>query len=125
MPVMYTFYMFWPIRGLVLAVLLAWGLAPQLACLMPEQSATQSEMDCCKRMAADCSAANMSQTCCQTAVRTDIGIVAKTSRNMVPLCVASNAIVILPSLSASFDPPALKPSGHAPPPGGSSLILRI
>src|SRR5262249_17139469 len=125
MPVMYTFHMFWPFRGLVLAVLLGWGLAPQLACLMPEPTASQSEMDCCKGMAADCSAANMSQTCCQTVVRTDIGIVAKTDRNMMPMCVAGNAVVLLPALTASFDPPALKPSDHAPPPGGSFLILRI
>jgi hypothetical protein len=48
----------------VLVVLLAWGLAPQIACLMPEQMATQSEMDCCEGVATDCSAANMSQTCC-------------------------------------------------------------
>jgi hypothetical protein len=122
---MYTLHMFWPFRGLVLVVLLVWGLAPQLACLMPEPTATQSEMDCCKGMAADCSTANMSQTCCQTVVRTDIGIVAKTDRNMMPLCVAAYTIVILPALRASFDLPALEQSDHAPPPGGSSLILRI
>jgi hypothetical protein len=92
---------------------------------MPEPAATQSEMDCCKGMAAGCSAANMSQTCCQTVVRTDISIVAKTDPNMMPLCVAANAIVNLPALRASVDPPALKQSDHAPPRGGSPVILRI
>src|SRR5215470_9767215 len=79
---MYTFHMSWSFRGLVLAVLLGWGLAPQLVCFMPDQTPASSEMDCCKGMAADCNDANMSQACCQTVVRTDIGIAARTTHNL-------------------------------------------
>jgi hypothetical protein len=125
---MYTFYMSWPFRTLVLGVLLAWGLAPQLACLMPDQALTPAEMDCCKEMAADCSAANMSHACCTTVIRTDLGIAAKVVRPDVPqLAVADRTPNIAAAFSTSFDRQISPQTGHAPPDkaGESSLILRI
>src|SRR5262245_7357703 len=91
---MYTLHMSWSFRALVLAVVLAWGLAPQLACFMPDQTLSKSEMDCCQGMAGDCNSANMSShTCCETVVRTDVGIAAKVVRNLIPgFDVAATAI---------------------------------
>jgi hypothetical protein len=125
--VMYTLHMSWPFRGLVLAVLLGWGLAPQLVCFMPDQTPTSSEMDCCKGMAADCNDSNMSQACCQTVVRTDIGIAAKTDHDVKPRVQTESRTIAatVPVVIFSFDPPGLKQSDHTPPPSASSLILRI
>ena len=68
---MYTLRMSWPFRVLVLALLLGWGVAPQLACFMPEQ-ATQAEMDCCEKMAGECGQTQMTHECCRPEVRTEI-----------------------------------------------------
>jgi hypothetical protein len=123
---MYTFHMSWSFRGLVLAVLLGWGLTPQLVCFMPDQTPTPSEMDCCNGISADCNAPNMSQGCCQTVVRTDTGIAANTNHNLKPhVQTANRTIAVVPILLSSIDPATLKQSDHAPPPSESSIILRI
>ena len=125
---MYTLHMSWPFRTLVLGLLLAWGLAPQLACFMPDQPLTAAEMDCCKEMASDCSTANMTHACCKTVVRTDPGVAAKVVRHDVPqLAVADRTLNIAAELSRNFDSQFSRQTDHAPPVkgGGSSLVLRI
>src|SRR5262249_1346617 len=90
---MYTLHMSWSFRALVLCALIGCGLAPQLVCFMPDPTLTRSEMDCCEGMASECSAANMSHACCQTVVRTDVGIAARVVRNLMPrFDVAESAI---------------------------------
>jgi hypothetical protein len=125
---MYTLHMSWPFRALVLAVVLAWGLAPQLACFMPDQALTESEMDCCEGMASDCSSANMSHACCRTVVRTDVGIAAKVVRNLMPTFdVAERATDISIALPLRVIRELSIHNSHAPPSGAlvSSVILRI
>jgi hypothetical protein len=125
---MYTFHMPWPFRALVIGVLLSWGLAPQLACFMPGQMPTQSEMDCCQGMAGDCSGANMSHACCQTVVRTDLGVAAKIIRHVVPRQDQLAAVTDrAPDLRIRFDNQFITETDHAPPGrlAGSSLTLRI
>jgi hypothetical protein len=72
----YTPRMGWSFRALVLAGILVFGLAPQIACFLPDQPLTQAEMDCCLKMANDCAPMNMS--CCRTVVRDDVGVNPKT-----------------------------------------------
>jgi hypothetical protein len=120
--------MSWSFRTVALGVVLAWGLAPQLACLMPDQTLTPAEMDCCKGMAGDCSSANMSQACCQTVVRTEVGVVAKVIRHVMPrLGAAAAATAIVPQTLVPLDRQTFHEADHAPldKPGGSPLVLRI
>jgi hypothetical protein len=124
---MYTLQMSWSFRALVIGMLLSWGLAPQLACLMPDQTMTQSDMDCCKGVSGDCSAANMSHPCCQTVVRTDVGVAAKVVNHAAPrlgIAAATTSVVDLPF---SFDRQLSGRTDQAPPdkPSSSNLILRI
>ena len=125
---MYTLHMSWPFRALVFAVVLAWGLVPELACFMPGQTITKSEMDCCQGMAGDCSSANMSHACCQTPVRTDLGIAAKGIRNVIlRFDVAERAIDISIALPSTGSWELSIHKSHAPPAESlvSSVILRI
>jgi hypothetical protein len=125
---MYTLHMSWPFRASVLAVVLAWGLAPQLACFMPDETLTESEMDCCEGMASDCSSANMSHACCRTVVRTDVGIAAKVVRNLMPrFDVAERATDISIALPLRVIRELSIHNSHAPPSEAlvSSVILRI
>ena len=69
---------------MVLGVLLSVGLAPQLACFMPDESATQSDMDCCKEMIGACTAPNMSHECCQTVAPAQVGLTAKAAYDVMP-----------------------------------------
>jgi hypothetical protein len=124
---MYTLCMSWSARALALMVVLTWGLAPQLACFMPDETLTPAEMDCCQKMANDCGAANMSDTCCRPAARTDIGITAKTIRNVMPRVDTAGKTtntVLFPALH--FARELSNQSDHAPPdPSSSFVILRI
>src|SRR5262245_10763177 len=125
---MYTLHMSWSFRALVLALALAWGLGPQLACFMPDQTLTKSEMDCCQGMSADCSSANMSQACCPTVARTDVGIATKVIRNLIPrFDVAETPIDISVVLSLSGFRELSVRNSHAPPAESlvSTVILRI
>jgi hypothetical protein len=125
---MYTLPMSSCFRLLVLAILLTVGLAPQLACFMPDEGAMQADMDCCKGMTGDCSAANMSHACCQTVVRTDVGLTAETIQHAMPRVdvaeyggniVSTSLVPIYGDFSRQTD--------HAPPdkPGQFPLVLRI
>ena len=125
---MYTLHMSWPFRALVLTVVVAWAIAPQLACFMPDQTFTKSETDCCQQMATDCSSANMSDACCRTMVRTDVGIAAKVVRNIMPrFDVAERAIDISIALPSNGSRGLSIHNSHAPPAESlvSSVILRI
>jgi hypothetical protein len=123
---MYTFHMSWPFRAWALALVLSWGLIPQLACFMPDQAPTQQTMNCCQGMAGDCSSANMSQACCQTVVRANLGITAKVVRDTMPrLNAAATVTEIAPDFSINFDPLVLSRTAHAPPDKTSPSILRI
>jgi len=108
--------------------MLAWEMAPQLACFMPDQALTKPEMDCCEEMASDCSSANMSNACCQTVVRTDVGIAAKVVRNLMPkFDVAERAADISIALPLRLSRELSIHNNHAPPSEAlaSSVILRI
>lgn len=124
---MYTLHMSWSFRAAVLMVLLAWGLAPQVVCFMPDETLTPSEIDCCKQMAGDCMA-NMSHACCQKAVRPDTGITAKVLRHLMPqLDVADREFADPPAFLDMNCREALVQNNHAPPPEPlvSSSVLRI
>jgi hypothetical protein len=125
---MYTLHMSWPFRALVIALVVAWGIAPQLACFMSDQTFTKSEMDCCQEMASDCSSANMSDACCRTLVRTDVGIAAKVVRNIMPrFDVEERASDISVGIPPNGSRELSIHDSHAPPAEAlvSSIILRI
>ena len=124
---MYTLHMSWSFRALVLAVALAWGLAPQLACFMPDHALSKSEMDCCEKMASDCSSAKMSMPCCQTVAPTDVGVAAKVVRNLPRFDVAERVVNISAMLNRESSHELFIANNHAPPPEplASSSILRI
>src|SRR5215469_7178983 len=48
-----------------LALLAAWVATPALACL-PNPQMTKAEMDCCKKMAGDCTMGSRNHPCCKT-----------------------------------------------------------
>ena len=125
---MSTLHMSWSFRALALTVVLVWVLAPQLACFMPEQTVTPAEMGCCEKMANDCGATSMSQTCCRPVARTDIGIAAKPIRNVMPgldTGEITTDIVLFSPLRLAFD--FSNTTDQAPPDQSalSSIILRI
>jgi hypothetical protein len=125
---MYTLPMSWSFRALVFGVVMALGLAPQLACFMPENTATEAERDCCEKMANDCGGTNMSHECCRTAVRSDVGIATKVVRNVMPhFDVAARTAQTGSVLCLTFSPQFLIETSHAPPgkAGVSFLTLRI
>jgi hypothetical protein len=106
---------------------MAWGLAPQLACFMPDEMRAE-EKDCCEGMTHDCGGPNMSHDCCRTIVRTDIGISTKTIRNVMPAVdAAERTIDIAPLLLPTVSRDSWTRNDHAPPekPGVSTPILRI
>ena len=116
-------------RALVVAVILAWGLVPQLACFVPEQMLTQAEQDCCEKMAAECGGTmTMSHACCRTVVRADSGIATKATRDVMPrVDVAEVFTEAVPVLLSHVSSDAARQTDHAPP-GTltvSSLVLRI
>src|SRR5262245_1319050 len=114
---MYTLHMWWAFRGSVLSVVLACALAPQLLCFMPDETLTQSEMDCCKEMASDCSSPKMSHACCQTVVRTSVGIAAKVVRNLIPRFDVAERVVTISAtvLQHSSARELAIYNNHAPP----------
>jgi hypothetical protein len=125
---MYTLHMSWSFRALALTVVLAWGLVPQLACFMQEQTVTPAEMDCCQKMANNCGAPSMSQTCCRPVGRTDIGIAAKPIRSMMPRSDTAELTTDIVLFSTLRFPCELSnPGDHAPPDQSalSSVVLRI
>jgi hypothetical protein len=125
---MYTLHMSWSFRALVLSVTLAWAIAPQVACFVPDQTLTKSEMDCCERMANDCGGANMNHACCRPVIRTDVGIAAKLVRDFMPqLHVAESTADFSAEPSHSGSQALPFENNHAPPPEPvvSSSILRI
>src|SRR5262245_34600985 len=95
---MHILHMSWSFRALVFMVVMAWGLAPQLACFMPDPMLAPAEIDCCKKMTNDCSAPSMSHACCRAVTRTDVGIATKALRNVIPQLDSTGTVTdILPS----------------------------
>ena len=124
---MYTLHMSWPLRSLVLGLVIVWGLAPQLACFMPEHSQTEAEKDCCEKMASDCHGTSMSQ-CCQTSVRTDVAIAGKTIRSLMPHSdVVFRTADVVTISCFTFSSRFLTERDQSPPdkPGVFFLTLRI
>jgi len=91
--IMYTLRMSWPFRAMVLGLLVSVGLAPQLACFMPDESLSQSDMDCCKEMIGACTASNMSRVCCQTVAPAPVGLTAKAVYDVMPRSMLVSATV--------------------------------
>ena len=79
---MYTVRMSRPFRGLAISLTMAWVLLPQIACFMPD-AMTETEQQCCKEMANDCSGSGMSHECCRTVVPTDLATVNTANRGIV------------------------------------------
>jgi hypothetical protein len=110
-----------------ICVVFLWGVAPQIACFMPDQALTQPEMDCCKEMVTDCGNPSMNHSCCRTVVRTDIGITAEASRFIPRMDSTTNTLTIFASvLPIGFSETFIHES-HAPPPefGVPFQVLRI
>jgi len=119
--------MSWSFRILVLTVVAICGLVSQIACFVPDQPLTESEMACCEQMANDCGAMDMS--CCRTVPHIDAAVAAKSIRGPMP---DVNAAAKLLSTSAEMPAAILADASlrneHARPvldAGASSLILRI
>lgn len=71
-------------RLLSLAVMIVWALIPQVLCLLPIEK-TETEMECCQRMAGDCGNANMQEhKCCTRTVKVDAAVVTLTQRDLIP-----------------------------------------
>ena len=120
--------MSWSFRSLVLTVAVAWGVAPQIACFMPDQTLSQQEKDCCNEMASDCGGSNMTHECCRTVVRTDTGIAAKVLRHALPDSVLTNiGIPVVRPMSLDGSRQLATRNNHAPPHDREALssILRI
>ena len=107
---------------------MAWAVAPQIACFMPDEMLTQAEKDCCKGMMRDCSGANMAHECCKTVGRAEVGTPAKASRSLAPSFEAAVGTLDVASslLPAGSHTVSLR-NNHAPPldSAASFLILRI
>ena len=78
---MYTLHMSRSFRVLAIGFTILWVLAPQIACFMPDQM-TETEQQCCKEMANDCSGSGMSHECCRTVVRTDVATLTAANRDI-------------------------------------------
>jgi hypothetical protein len=124
---MYTLHMTWPFRVLVISVAMVWALMPQLACFMPDPTATPAEMECCKEMMNDCSGMNMSHECCRTPAHPEVGIIAKATRVNTPHM--AEAVMLNVESSVLWIPSRRLPvqDTHAPPHDVdvSPLVLRI
>jgi hypothetical protein len=118
--------MSWSFHALVLGVAVIWGLAPQIACFIPDQPRTQHEMDCCEQMAGECG--RMEMSCCQKVVRTDtVGITAKAVRHVAPQTdIAPKPLPVSIALPIYLGDSSIR-NDHAPPHdiGASPLVLRI
>src|SRR5579884_1862967 len=118
--------MSWSFRVLVLTVTLVCGLAPQIACFMPDQPLTQPERDCCQKMASDCGG-HMDMSCCQTIVHIEVGVTAKAPRSLVPdVTIAPQPVSLPTGIPAAVLTNLSVRNDHAPPPfdtGASPLIL--
>ena len=123
---MYTLPMSRSFRLLVLSVTMLWALGPQIACFMPDRM-TETEQECCKQMANDCSGSGMSHECCRTVVHSDVGTLAAANRGIGPESTVADITL------AGAPAAALTVSGnvagqtHAPPHDSatSSVVLRI
>jgi hypothetical protein len=125
---MYILHMSRSFRALVFGVLLSLGAGPQLACFMPDQPATQADMDCCKETVSDCNAGNMSQGCCQITAPAEVGLAAKAIQHVLPrLDVVGMTADATLALLFRTDDRLSRYTDHAPPDTYSqaSPILRI
>ena len=107
---------------------MAWVVAPQIACFMPDEMLTQAEKDCCKGMMRDCSGANMAHECCKTVGRAEVAAPAKGIRHLAPSFeVAVGTVEVESSLLPAGSHTVSLRNNHAPPldSAASFLILRI
>ena len=99
-------------RFLILAFVVLWVAAPQVACFVPCNEASMPAGDCCK-----------------VVVQPDVATVVKVQRDVAPHFefAASIASCELPSLTILNDGNEVPQEIHAPPqdPSASSLVLRI
>jgi hypothetical protein len=113
----------------MLVVTVLWAATPAIACLVPMRPMTQSEHECCKKMAEQCGSSAMpsSHSCCQGQERDRAVSPVPTYSPTRPFAVAigpQTAILLMATASVSTGSPALE----APPPEsspGCSSILRI
>jgi len=72
-------------RVLAPIVVAIWVLLPQVVCFLPGEEKTETEMDCCQRMAGDCGKANMQEhKCCRSVVKADAAIITAAHRDLLP-----------------------------------------
>jgi hypothetical protein len=114
-------------RSIVVFALLAiWLSTPALACL-PNPQMTQAEMDCCKKMAGDCSMGSGKHPCCKSFTTTPSPIPSVQAKVLLQPCFTLVALVpdIAFDLRAGTESSHL-PIGLPPPaPPGTDSILRI
>jgi hypothetical protein len=125
---MYTLHMSWPFQAVVFGILLSLGIGPELACFMPDQTATQADMDCCKEMIGACTAPDMSHECCRVTAPAELGLAGKALHHVVSRLELARATTdIAPDLLSLVAGPLSRTTDHAPPDehGEFSLVLRI
>src|SRR5262245_889142 len=114
-------------RTLAIGLTMLWVLAPQIACFMPD-AMTETEQQCCKEMANDCSSSGMSHECCRTVVRTDVATITAANRGIAhDFSIAVwNSETGAPALLTGYAGDYL-PRNQSPPidSGPASIILRI
>jgi hypothetical protein len=124
---MYTWRMSRSDRAVALALTILWVVAPQMSCFMPD-TMTESEQQCCRQMANECSGSGMSHECCRTVVRPDVATFARASRDIgADLRVAVEPFSTIPAFSSQAVPTPLFDISHAPPDSSGTVpgILRI
>jgi hypothetical protein len=123
-------YTWFRMRLLSLAVMTVWTLLPQVVCFLPIEK-TETEMECCQRMAGDCGKANMQEhKCCTRTVKADAAIVTAIHRDLIP-----DSVVAPPYISERVTLSGLiaertiffRGYSHPPPkdPNTSLAVLRI
>jgi hypothetical protein len=112
---------------LVFVLIFTWTAIPALACL-PNQSMTQAEMACCKKMAGDCHRGVGQHPCCNTKVQqaAPVATLDRTAARIHPYVAVAWLDVALapeptPDRAASSELRALP----SPAPPGLNPILRI
>ena len=111
---------------LAFVLMLAWAAPTAFACL-PNPQMTQSEMDCCKRMAGDCKMGVEQHPCCKIVSSSPSPVASPQSTiHFQPLAGLVDLVTPLGVASTSQVDQTLAHLGLPPPaPPGPSSILRI
>ena len=99
----YTYDMRRALTAILAVLMLCWSASPLLACMIPGQTMTPQERDCCKHMSQMCGSAEMPQShsCCKKDVQHDQAPVVKHEPQAAPALhvVDSVSTITCPMLS--------------------------